>query len=313
MCVLLLSQNISILCFTYGRKKAKCGNGAFFLERKWRAEIAARHRAKIREDIAEPIHNRVESSLLLVVRMIEQVVLRKRCSNELFTIPCCDSRASAERELNKDDHPLVEEQYDDEWIKKPKVTQSTACTNLTNESILKAVQQLSRGEAHYLLRQQVLTRLELHSHLVNLLQLCQGSVTFLCQLIDVNIFSKNIIELLANSDGTRLASLNIQCHHFSVTSDKSKLLNAFCFSYVNKNKPCNIVAYVLQTLFCADSEASICVVQGSGVACVLLADFCRMYGLTEFLSNDEGEKKTWPALLMISAFPSGRTILVPVF
>ncbi|GJQ13389.1 hypothetical protein GpartN1_g5180.t1 [Galdieria partita] len=233
-------------------------------------------------------------------------VLRKRCSSEPFPVSSWNSNPVVKRELIEDDS-LVVAQECGEWMKKPKVVQSVG-TGLTNENILKVIQHISRGENHLFLRNQVLERLQLTSHLVNLLQLCQGSTTFLCQLIDVNIFSRNIVELLASYDGTHLASLNIQCHHFSVTSDKSKLLNAFCFSYVDKSKPCNIVAYVLQTLLCEDPEASICVVEGSGVACVLLADFCHMYGLSECVGE-----RNWPALLIVSGFPSGRSLLVPVF
>lgn len=245
--------------------------------------------------------------LLVGMRTMQQTVLRKRCCSELFPVSSSAYDSAMEREPCKNDPLLVDEQCQD-WMKKPKVVQS-AETNLSNESILKVIQQMSRGENHAYLRSQVLQSLQMTPHLASLLQLCQGSFTFLCQLIDANIYSENIIKLLANSDGTRLASLNIRCHHFSVTSDKSKLLEAFCFSYVSKSKPCNIVAYVLQTLFHDDPEASICVVEGSGVACVLLADFCHMYGFrSDFLAASH-----WPALLMVSGFPSGRNLLVPVF
>ncbi|EME32542.1 uncharacterized protein Gasu_03160 [Galdieria sulphuraria] len=238
--------------------------------------------------------------------IVQQVALRKRCSSELFPVSSLNGDPVVEREWKKNNHQVLEEE-NEEWLKKPKVVQS-ACANLTNESILKVIQQISRGDNHLFVRNQVLESLQLTAHLVNLLQLCQGSTTFLCQLIDVNIFSKNIIELLSNYEGSQLACLNIQSRYFSVTSDKTKLLNAFCFSYVDKAKPCNIIAYVLQTLFCDDPEASICVVEGSGVACVLLADFCHMYGLTEFVGG-----RNWPALLIVSGFPSGRNLLVPVF
>eukprot|EP00871_Galdieria_phlegrea_P005625 jgi/Galph1/6063/GphlegSOOS_G4716.1 len=228
--------------------------------------------------------------------------IRKRCSDEFVAETPLLNTLEASRFLAK----LPNEQSEDTY-KRAKLSK-VGVGHLTNEALEKVVIFSARNERHAALRNEILEKVQLRSHLVNLLQLANGSTAFVCQLVDVNIFASNILQLLSNSDSARLHSLNIQCHSFSITADKKKLLEAFCGSYVRKGKVCNIVAYVLQTLFGDDLQASICVVEGSGVACVLLADFCHLYGLVDSFGAENG----WPSLLVLTGFPSGRNFLLTI-
>lgn len=96
--------------------------------------------------------------------------------------------------------------------------------------------------------------------------------------------------------------LNIQGHSFSL-GEKQDIIASFDSFYPSHSWPRDVVRFVANVLFRQDDRISVSIFSGGGIRDILLADWCRLHGI-----SPSGPS---PQLIVVTAAPSQRTFFVP--
>lgn len=120
-------------------------------------------------------------------------------------------------------------------------------------------------------------------------------------LVDLNVYAPNIAAVLKDF---AVVDLNMRSHAFCM-GDK----NVVASSFINNNKShtftCELLKFVITSVFAQENSVSVRVLSGGGVRDVLLADWCRTYKFC----TDPAVNAT-PNIVIVTA-ESGRSFIIP--
>jgi hypothetical protein len=132
-----------------------------------------------------------------------------------------------------------------------------------------------------------------------------GDARALLRIVDANVAAEGVGRVLADARarGAGLAAIGVRTHAF-VMGEKDGVLAAYAGFYSGEAWARDVATFVAREVFCGERCVEITVLSGGGVRDVLLADFCRMYGIVAGAAPP-------PHLVVVTGGGSGRSFLIP--
>lgn len=130
-----------------------------------------------------------------------------------------------------------------------------------------------------------------------------GDVRAFLRIVDANVARAGVEGVLEDCRvrGVDLARIGVRAHSFCV-GDKAEVLAAYGGFYGEERWPRDVASFVAKDVLGDERRVGIVVLSGGGVRDVLMADFCRAYGITA---------RRVPMHLVVVTGESGKSFMVP--